>query len=142
MWETEARITDAELEVMEVLWQGEDLTLAQVKEAVSARKGWSGDTVKTLLRRLLEKGAVGQEKRGVYHYRPLVSREALGDYKTSALIDKLYAGSAKDLDKLYAGSARQMVAALVERRQLDREDVAELRDLFDRLWEEKRGEET
>ena len=53
MWETEARITDAELEVMEVLWQGEDLTLAQVKEAVSARKGWSGDTVKTLLRRLL-----------------------------------------------------------------------------------------
>ncbi len=131
MWETEARITDAELEVMEVLWQGEDLTLAQVKEAVSARKGWSGDTVKTLLRRLLEKGAVGQEKRGVYHYRPLVSREALGDYKTSALIDKLYAGSAKDL-----------VAALVERRQLDREDVAELRDLFDRLWEEKRGEET
>lgn len=131
MWETEARITDAELEVMEVLWQGGDLTLAQVKEAVSARKGWSGDTVKTLLRRLLEKGAVGQEKRGVYHYRPLVSREALEDYKTSALIDKLYAGSAKDL-----------VAALVERRQLDREDVAELRDLFDRLWEEKRGEET
>lgn len=67
MWEREAKITDAELEVMEVLWQGEDLTLAQVKEGVTARKGWSGDTVKTLLRRLLEKGAVGQEKRGVYH---------------------------------------------------------------------------
>ena len=64
MWEREAKITDAELEVMEVLWQGEDLTLAQVKEGVTARKGWSGDTVKTLLRRLLEKGAVAQEKRG------------------------------------------------------------------------------
>lgn len=130
MWEREAKITDAELEVMEVLWQGGDLTLAQVKEGVTARKGWSGDTVKTLLRRLLEKGAVGQEKRGVYHYHPLVSREELGDYKTRTLIEKLYDGKARDL-----------VAALVERRQLDREDVAELRDLFDRLWEE-RGEDT
>ena len=130
MWEREAKITDAELEVMEVLWQGGDLTLAQVKEGVTARKGWSGDTVKTLLRRLLEKGAVGQEKRGVYHYRPLVSRAELGDYKTRTLIEKLYDGKARDL-----------VAALVERRQLDREDVAELRDLFDRLWEE-RGEDT
>ena len=129
MWEREAKITDAELEVMEVLWQGGDLTLAQVKEGVTARKGWSGDTVKTLLRRLLEKGAAGQEKRGVYHYRPLVSREALEDYKTTALIDRLYDGKARDL-----------VAALVERRRLDRSDVAELKDLFDRLWEE-RGEE-
>ena len=58
MGAAEEKITEAELEVMEVLWQGEDLTLAQVKEAVSARKGWSGDTVKTLLRRLVEKGAV------------------------------------------------------------------------------------
>ena len=130
MWEREARITDAELEVMEVLWQGKDLTLSQVKEGVTARKGWSGDTVKTLLRRLLEKGAVGQERRGVYHYRPLVSREELGEYKTRALIDKLYAGRARDL-----------VAALVERRQLDRADVAELRDLFDKLWEERGGED-
>lgn len=130
MWEREAKITDAELEVMEVLWQGGNLTLAQVKEAVTARKGWSGDTVKTLLRRLLDKGAVEQEKQGVYHYRPLVSREELGDYKTRALIDRLYDGKAKDL-----------VAALVERRQLDRSDVAELKDLFDRLWEE-RGEDT
>ena len=129
MWETEAKITDAELTVMEVLWQGGDLTLAQVKEGVAARTGWSGDTVKPLLRRLVEKGAAGQEKRGVYHYRPLVSREALEDYKTTALIDRLYDGKARDL-----------VAALVERRRLDRSDVAELKDLFDRLWEE-RGEE-
>ena len=122
MWEREAKITDAELEVMEVLWQGGDLTLAQVKEGVTARKGWSGDTVKTLLRRLLEKGAVGQEKRGVYHYRPLVSREELGDYKTRTLIEKLYDGRARDL-----------VAALVEHDQLSGDDIAELKALLDSL---------
>ena len=122
MWEREAKITDAELEVMEVLWQGGDLTLAQVKEGVTARKGWSGDTVKTLLRRLLEKGAVGQEKRGVYHYRPLVSREEVRGSRTKKLIDRLY-----------AGSARNMVASLVQADQLNQEDIAQLRQLLDEL---------
>ena len=69
-----------------------------------------------------------QEKRELYYYRPLVSREDLGEYKTRRLIDKLYAGSARDL-----------VASLVEHEHLDREDVAELRDLFDRLWEGEGG---
>ena len=130
MPEAEEKITEAELEIMGALWAaGEPQTLGQLKEALAQRLGWNGDTTKTLLRRLCQKGAVGQEKRGVYHYRPLVSREALEDYKTTALIDRLYDGKARDL-----------VAALVERRRLDRSDVAELKDLFDRLWEE-RGEE-
>ena len=55
----------------------------------------------------------------------LVSREALGDYKTSALIDKLYAGSAKDL-----------VAALVERSQLSAQDLEDLRTI---LYPEEEG---
>ena len=63
--------------------------------------------------------------------RPLVSRENFGRYKTQRLIDKLYAGSAK-----------AMVAALVERQALKREDVGELRAMFDALWEEKGGGET
>ena len=126
---TEAKITDAELEVMQELWGAEGpMPLSQLKEALARSQGWSGDTTKTLLRRLCGKGAVGQEKREVYYYRPLVSREELGEYKTRRLIDKLYAGSARDL-----------VASLVEHEHLDREDVAELRDLFDRLWEGEGG---
>lgn len=46
------------------------------------------------------------------------------------------------IDKLYAGSAKAMVAALVERQALKREDVGELRAMFDALWEEKEGGET
>ena len=126
---TEAKITDAELEVMGALWSGAGpMTLSQLKDALAQSQGWSGDTTKTLLRRLCGKGAVEQEKREVYYYRPLVSRDELGKYKTRRLIDKLYAGSALDL-----------VASLVEHEHLDREDVAELRDLFDRLWEGEGG---
>lgn len=127
MWEAESKITDAELEVMEALWASEEpMTLAQLKAALAERHGWSGDTTKTLLRRLCGKGAVEQEKREVYYYRPLVERERLSHYRTRRLIDKLYAGSAK-----------AMVAALVEHEQLGPEDVDELRAFFQELWEKE-----
>ncbi len=127
MWETESKITDAELEVMEALWASEEpLPLGRIKAALAERCGWSGDTAKTLLRRLCGKGAVGQEKREVYYYRPLVERSQLGRCRTQRLIDKLY-----------AGSARAMVAALVESEQLDERDVDELRAFFRETWEKE-----
>lgn len=129
MWEAESRITDAELEVMQVLWASEEpLPLGKIKAALAQRHGWSGDTAKTLLRRLCEKGAAGQEKREVYYYRPLVKRSQLGRYRTQRLIDKLYAGSAK-----------AMVAALVENDQLEPQDVSELRAFFQELWDREEG---
>lgn len=119
-----SKITDAELEVMRVLWGAEGpLTLAQIKAALAEH---NGDTVKTLLRRLCQKGAVAQEKRDVYYFRPLVSQDALGRYRTQRLIDKLY-----------AGSARAMVAALVDNHQLRPEELDELRAMFDALCEKE-----
>ena len=126
MSKPEEKVTDAELAVMQVLWEAEEpVTLAQVKAALAGR---NGDTTKTLLRRLCEKGAVGQEKREVYYYRPLVGRDELGHYRTSRLIEKLYAGSAKE-----------MVASMVAHEQLAPQDVEELRALFNDLW--GKGEE-
>lgn len=123
MKDVETKITDAELAVMQVLWAAQEpLTVNQVKAALDK----NGETTKTLLRRLCQKGAVGQEKREVYYYRPLVEQSKLGRYQTQRLIDKLYAGSAK-----------AMVAALVEHEQLDARDVGELRDYFQELWEKE-----
>lgn len=120
MRKPEAKITDAELEVMQVLWAADaPMTLAEVKTALLPR---NGDTTKTLLRRLCEKGAVAQEKRDVYYYGPLVKQDAFERYRAQCLIDRLYAGSAK-----------AMVAALVEHDQLRQQDVDELREMFDRL---------
>jgi len=125
MKDVETKITDAELAVMQVLWASkEHLTLNQVKAALDK----NGETTKTLLRRLCQKGAVGQEKRKVYYYRPLVEQSKLGRYQTQRLIDKLYAGSAK-----------AMVAALVEQGQLQAQDVAELQGMFQDLWEKEDG---
>lgn len=120
MYETAARITASELEIMRVLWaDGAPLTVTQIKAELKKISKWKGDTIKTLLRRLCEKGAVAQEKLDMFFYRPLVSSEAYGRYSTQVLIDKLY-----------SGSARNMIAALVKNDQLCAEDIEELRTLF------------
>ena len=103
-----------------MLWRSEGpMTLTAIKGALPEK---NGDTTKTLLRRLCAKGAVGQEKDGVFRYRPLVSRAAVGGSRARRLIDKLYAGSARDI-----------VAALVAGEELGREDIAQLRALLEEL---------
>ena len=120
MDETAGRITTSELEVMRVLWAAAaPLTVTQIKAELKKTSAWNGDTMKTLLRRLCDKGAVAQEKREVYLYHPLVTEEEYGRYSTQTLIDRLY-----------SGSARNMIAALVKNDQLRAEDIEELRALF------------
>ncbi len=125
MSEAKEKITDAELEIMKVLWSAKQpLTLAQIKAALCGR---NKDTTKTLLRRLCQKEAVAQEKREVWYYYPLVGQEELSCYRVKKLIDKLYEGSAK-----------AMAAALVRHEQLQREDLEELQEMFSGLWEEEK----
>ena len=63
------KISGSELDVMEALWQaGEPVPLAPVRERLERERGWDASTVKTLLRRLCEKGAVRAEKREVFYY--------------------------------------------------------------------------
>lgn len=111
-------IQDAELAVLQVLWEaGEPLPLAAILETLHARRGWADSTVKTLLRRLQEKGAVALEKRGVY--AAAIARE---DYRGAA--------NHSFLQKLYQGSAKSLVASLVQEGKLTREDIDELTALF------------
>lgn len=124
MEDAKAKITDAELEIMQVLWtENTALTLGQLKSALSDR---NGETIKTLLRRLCQKGAVSQEKREVYYYTALVKREELIEYKRRRLIDTFY-----------GGSAAAMVTAMVEHDHIKPQDVEELRTLFNTLWEKE-----
>ncbi len=64
------RVTDAELEILRVLWASTGpMTAAEIKAALP---GHNPDTTKTLLRRLCQKRAVFQQKREVFVYLPLV----------------------------------------------------------------------
>ena len=114
------KISDSELEVMKVLWEAEDaLPVTTIREVLSARKGWEATTVKTLVSRLVGKGAVSQEKRKVFFYAPLISEKEYNAWATGNLVQRLYKGSVKDL-----------VAALVSSDELSDEDIAELQSMF------------
>ena len=114
------KISDSELEVMKLLWQaGEALPVTAIREALQQSRGWEATTVKTLVSRLVNKGAVRQEKRRVYYYSPLIGEEEYNAWATGSLIRRLYRGSAKNL-----------VAALVHSEGLTAEDLEELRQMF------------
>lgn len=121
MDEMAAKISDSELEVLSVLWDAEEpMSLAQIRESVERTHKWDGSTIKTLVRRLCEKGAVKAEKREVYYYHPLISRQEYSAWSTQNLIHRLF-----------RGSARQLVASLVEGDQLSDQDIRELLELLE-----------
>ena len=114
------KITGSELEVMKLLWHAEDaLPVTEIREKLQELKGWEPATIKTLISRLVSKGAVRQEKRNVYFYSPLITEKEYGAWATKDLITRLYNGSARDL-----------VAALVHSDGLTQDDLDELRQMF------------
>lgn len=117
------KISEAELVVMEALWAAPaPLTAADVADQVSGQ-GWSQATVKTLLGRLLAKGAVAHEEDGRrYLYRPAIARD-----------DHVAGDVGRLVDRLFGGRAAPLVAHLAERQKLSAEDIAELEALVREL---------
>ena len=117
------RISDAEYQVMEVLWEQSPLTAAEVADRAGPTRDWNIRTVKTLLARLLAKGALGYEEDGRrYLYRPLIER---ADYVATE--------SRKLVDRLFGGRITPLVAQLAERDELTPEDIAEIEALLKEL---------
>jgi BlaI family transcriptional regulator, penicillinase repressor len=117
-------VSDTELEVLKVLWEQGPGTVREVG-AVLRRQGrsWAYNTVLTLLQRLEAKGYVAADKSGLAHvFRPAVSRDEL-------LRDHL-----RELtDQLCEGTPAPLVLALVEGHRFTAEEIAQLRQLLDRL---------
>ena len=117
------RISEAEHTIMEVLWDEAPLTAQDVAERVDPAKGWSANTVKTLLGRLLAKTVIGHEQDGRrYLYRPLVARD-----------DYVAGESRRLIDRLFGGKLTPLVAQLAERDQLTAQDVAEIEAILKEL---------
>lgn len=118
-------VTDAEATVMEVLWQSSPRSSEDVVAAVAPATGWAEPTIKTLLNRLLNKGAISAEREGRrYLYSPVLSREAWVEQQSEGL-----------LARLFGGRVAPLVAHFSERGQLSATDIAELKRLVSRLEE-------
>ena len=114
------RISEAEHAVMEALWEKSPLTAADVCDAVCEERGWSMPTVKTLLSRLVAKGAVGTAPDGRrFLYRPLLKRAEYVGGESRRLVDRLFGGRAAPL-----------FAHLAESEALSDDDIAEIERLL------------
>ena len=117
------RISEAEHAVMEVLWTQAPLGAVEVAERVDPTRGWSIRTVKTMLSRLLAKGALAHEQDGRrYLYRPTVARE-----------DFVARESGRLLDRMFGGRVTPLVAHLAEQKRLTDKDIEEIEALLREL---------
>ena len=121
MSNTKQTITGSEYEIMKILWEnGGKMTVAQVTAKLSDND-WTASTVSTFLQRLLKKGVVLCEKKGKTSlYFPGISQDKYDFEETENFIAKIYKGSAKSL-----------VAALFENKKLSKDDVSELKKMFE-----------
>jgi BlaI family transcriptional regulator, penicillinase repressor len=88
------QVSDAEWEVMKTLWEGPALTSGQVVERLGRERRWKPRTIKTLLARLVKKGAAGvrrDEKRVLY--TASVPREALVRRESRSFIARVFDGA-------------------------------------------------
>ena len=117
------KISAAELDVMSVLWRSPGLAASDVHQALGNEKDWTSRTVKTLLARLVEKGALRTEEDGRrYLYFPLIAEDA---YKARA--------ARQFVDRVFSGRAAPLIAHLADARGLSQDDIAELERLLGEL---------
>lgn len=117
------RITEAESEVMQVLWRGRQMAAEEVAAALASTQDWQEATVKTLLNRLLKKGAIRAERDGRrYRYSPVLQRETWLTGESQGL-----------LERLFDGRVAPLVSHFSRHRKLSRKDIAELRKLLEEI---------
>lgn len=88
------KISEAEWEVMKLLWKTDSLTSEKIIASLSEDNDWSHQTIKTFITRLIKKGAIGYEKVGrIYNYYPLVSEDECIKSENEFFIKKVYNGA-------------------------------------------------
>jgi predicted transcriptional regulator len=121
------QISDAEAQVMDVLWKRHPQGADEVVAALRERTDWAEPTIKTLLNRLLNKGAIEAARDGRrYLYSPVLRREAWVAEQSEGL-----------LARLFGGRVAPLVAHFSERGKLSAADIAELKRLVKELDDER-----
>jgi BlaI family penicillinase repressor len=101
------RISDAEWDVMEVVWVRGSVTPAEVIDRVAEARGWNHRTVRTLLARLVEKGVLRREAEGTRPaYRAAVTRQRCVRAEGRTFLNKIFGGDAASLLVHFAREAK------------------------------------
>jgi BlaI family penicillinase repressor len=119
--ESTPRISDSEWEVMKILWRQAPCTAQTVIEALADSRDWTAATIKTLLNRLVHKGALRFEKEGrAYVYSPAVSETACRHTVATSFLDRVFDGGLSPLLAHFVKQGRRLSAG----------DIAELEKIL------------
>jgi BlaI family transcriptional regulator, penicillinase repressor len=100
-------ITDSEFKVMDALWRRQPLSADELVAEVRSRSDWGEATVKTLINRLLKKGALRSERvDGRHRYHAALEKEAFALTESENLLDRLFGGQVAPLVAQFAGKRR------------------------------------
>ena len=115
------RITEAEWEVMKVLWKKSPNTASRIAQELADSTSWKLNTVKTLISRLVNKTAVGYKEDGKSHsYFPLINEDECirAEWETF-------------LKRVYGGALKPMIANFLREQKLSPKEIAELKAILE-----------
>lgn len=126
MARAEAKLTPAQLEIMNLFWEHGELGVAQVRRLLSDRRSVARNTVQTTLKRLADKGWLQARAQGnAFYFRAARPRKST----LRGMLDQL-------LDNAFGGSASGLVMALMEARRISPTEAGRIRELIDRMQED------
>ena len=114
----EIRLHEGELNVMELLWSNKELAAKDISKIIKEYIGWEKNTTYTVIKRLIDKGAITREDPG-FICRANVTKRKIQDIETQAL-----------LNQLYNGSVSNFITAYLSEQKLSDTDIAELKKII------------
>lgn len=118
------KISDAEYEIMEIIWKLEkNVTSADIIARLGEKNVWKHTTILTLATRLVDKNVLSVRKEGRNnYYSPNLGKDEYASYQANNFIEDMYGGNVKSL-----------VASLYDNKKLNKEDIKELKDWLGRV---------
>ncbi|MBO5175346.1 MAG: BlaI/MecI/CopY family transcriptional regulator [Eubacterium sp.] len=114
------QITEAEYEVMKIVWKYAPINTNEITEKLLATSSWSAKTIQTLIKRLVNKGALAYEKNSrVFVYTPLVKESEYISQESNSF-----------LNRYYDGAITAMLSAYIENDKLSETEIETLRSLL------------
>ncbi len=115
------QISDAEFDVMNIIWKYAPINTIDIVERLSENKEWSPKTIQTMLIRLEKKGVIAHKKDSrMFVYYPLIKKEAY-----------LEAAGKKFANRFFDGAVDQMVVSLLNQHELTTKEINDLQAILD-----------
>ena len=121
------RISDSEWLVLRCLWKKSPLEIKEIQGMLQEETGWTGNMVRSLVVRLLDKGAIGAETQDRYfRYYPIAAEEECVRQETRSFVNRVFEGNVSKFFAAFAGSGK-----------LSEKDRREIEAILKRMDEEE-----